>query len=43
MTVVDRSRLAGDPATCGAKPSSPKAATLSSTVIPFSEPATSAP
>ena len=31
------------PATWGAKPSSAKAATLSSTVIPRSEPATSAP
>ena len=43
MTLVARSRLSASPATCGAKPSSPKAATLSSTVIPRSEPAISAP
>ena len=43
ITVVDRSRSAWWPATCGAKPSSPKAARLSSMVRPFSEPATSAP
>ena len=35
--------LRGRPATCGAKPSSPNAATLSSTVTPRSEPAISAP
>ena len=43
ITVVDSSRFADRPATCGAKPSSPKAAMLSSTVRPRSEPATSAP
>src|ERR1700730_2988496 len=43
MTVVARSRLADSPATCGAKPSSLNALTLSLTVRPFSEPATSAP
>jgi len=43
MTVVDRSRCADSPATCGANPSSLNAATLSLTVTPFSEPATSAP
>jgi len=43
MTVVARSRLAESPATCGAKPSSLNALTLSLTVSPFSEPATSAP
>src|ERR1700685_4612554 len=43
MTVVDRSRCAGRPATCGAKPSLLKALMLSPTVTPFSEPATSAP
>lgn len=42
ITVVDRSRSPDSPATCGAKPSSEKAAMLSSTVSPFSEPATSA-
>src|SRR5260370_27745967 len=43
MTVVARSRLADSPATCGAKPSSLNASTLSLTVSPFSEPAISAP
>ena len=43
MTVVDRSRRAASPATCGAKPSSLNALTLSVTVRPFSEPAISAP
>jgi hypothetical protein len=43
MTVVASSRLADSPATCGAKPSSLKAAMLSLTVSPFSEPAISAP
>ncbi|NIL87599.1 hypothetical protein RhoFasGS6_05026 [Rhodococcus fascians] len=42
ITVVDRSRLSDNPATCGANPSSPNAAMLSSTVNPRSEPATSA-
>ncbi|GAB4623314.1 hypothetical protein MOKP43_21710 [Mycobacterium avium subsp. hominissuis] len=36
ITVVVSSRLAGAPTTCGAKPSSPNASTLSETVIPFS-------
>ncbi len=43
ITVVVRSRLADSPATCGAKPSSLNASTLSLTVSPFSEPAISAP
>ena len=43
MTLVARSRLSARPATCGAKPSSLKAVTLSSTVIPRSEPAMRAP
>ena len=43
MTFTDRSRLAARPATWGANPSWPKAATLSSKVVPRSEPATSAP
>ncbi len=43
MTLVARSLLSANPATCGAKPSSANAATLSSTVMPRSEPATSAP
>ena len=43
ITSVARSRLSERPATCGAKPSSPNAATLSSVVSPRSEPATSAP
>ena len=43
ITVVDRSRCADSPATCGAKPSSLNAPMLSATVTPFSEPATSAP
>ena len=42
MTVVACSRFCGRSATCGRKPSSRKAATLSSTVMPCSEPATSA-
>ena len=42
ITVVDRSRFPDSPATCGAKPSSPNADRLSSTVRPLSEPATSA-
>ena len=42
-TVVASSRCGRWPATCGAKPSSAKAAMLSSTVRPRSEPATSAP
>ncbi len=42
MTVVARSRSSHSPATWGARPSSPKAATLSSTVRPFSDPATRA-
>ncbi len=36
ITVVDRSRLSSAPTTCGAKPSSPNASTLSATVRPFS-------
>ena len=43
ITVVERSRVAGSPAVCGAKPSSANAATLSWAVVPRSEPATSAP
>ena len=43
ITVVARSRLADRPATWGANPNSEKAAMLSSTVRPFSEPATRAP
>ncbi len=43
MTLVVRSRLAASPATWGANPSSPKAAMLSSSVVPRSEPATRAP
>src|SRR6516162_2956533 len=43
MTVVAISRAAGSPATCGANPSSPNAATLSRMVTPSSAPATSAP
>ena len=43
MTVVAISRVAGSPATCGAKPSSENASTLSRAVSPFSAPATSAP
>ena len=43
MIVVANSRWLLSPATCGANPSSAKAAVLSSTVIPRSEPATSAP
>ena len=39
ITLVVRSRLSASPATWGAKPSSPKAATLSSTVRPRSDPA----
>src|SRR6478736_5123328 len=42
MTVVDRSRWLLRPATCGAKPSSPNASTLSLSVRPNSDPATSA-
>ena len=42
MTVVASSRFAGRSATCGRKPSSSKAATLSSIVSPFSDPAISA-
>jgi hypothetical protein len=42
-TVVARSRCADNPATCGAKPNSPNAAMLSSSVSPRSEPAMSAP
>jgi hypothetical protein len=42
ITVVDRSRLSTAPTTWGAKPSSPKASTLSATVIPLSLAATSA-
>ncbi|EUA15362.1 FMN-dependent alpha-hydroxy acid dehydrogenase domain protein [Mycobacterium kansasii 732] len=36
ITVVAKSRFSVAPMTCGAKPSSAKAATLSATVIPFS-------
>ena len=43
ITVVAMSRAAGSPATCGAKPSSENAATLSRAVTPCSAPATSAP
>src|SRR5215831_1575969 len=43
ITLVDISRIAGSPATCGANPSSENAATLSRTVRPSSAPATSAP
>ena len=43
MTLVARSLLSASPATCGAKPSSAKAVTLSSTVTPRSEPAIRAP
>ena len=39
ITVVARSRVADKPAMCGANPSSPKAAVLSSMVNPRSEPA----
>src|ERR1700758_3370577 len=39
-TVTARSRLAGSPPTCGVNPSSPNAATLSFSVAPCSEPAT---
>src|SRR5580693_7636807 len=39
-TVTDRSRAAGSPAACGANPSSPNAATLSLSVAPCSDPAT---
>ncbi len=39
-TVVARSRLAGCPAACGVNPSSPNAATLSFSVAPCSDPAT---
>ena len=42
ITVVDRSRFSIAPMTCGAKPSSPNASTLSATVMPFSLAATSA-
>jgi len=42
ITVVDRSRVPELPATCGAKPSSAKAARLSSYDSPFSDPASSA-
>ena len=42
MNVVDWSRSADSPATCGAKPSSANAAMLSLYVIPRSEPASSA-
>ena len=42
ITVVDRSRAAELPATCGAKPSSAKAARLSSYDSPCSDPASSA-
>ncbi len=42
ITVVARSRSSHRPATWGARPNSPKAATLSSTVRPFSDPATRA-
>ena len=42
ITVVDRSRFSTAPTTCGANPSSPKASTLSATVIPFSLAAMSA-
>ena len=43
ITVVDICRVAGAPATCGANPSSEKAATLSRIVTPASAPAISAP
>jgi hypothetical protein len=43
ITVVDISLFARNPATCGAKPSSPNAATLSLIVTPASAPAMSAP
>jgi hypothetical protein len=43
MTVTPMFRSPARPAVCGAKPSSANAATLSSTVSPRSEPATSAP
>src|SRR5580693_2236665 len=39
-TVVARSRCLANPATCGANPSSPNAATLSASVAPCSDPAT---
>lgn len=42
ITFVAMSRLPDRPATCGAKPSSANAAVLSATVVPFSEPASSA-
>jgi len=42
ITVVDRSRLSDAPMTCGAKPSSPNASTLSEAVSPFSLAAMSA-
>ncbi len=43
ITVTPMFRSLARPAVCGAKPSSAKAAMLSSTVRPRSEPATSAP
>ncbi len=43
ITVVAISLVAGSPATCGANPSSPNAATLSLIVAPASAPAISAP
>jgi hypothetical protein len=43
MTVVPSCRSLLSPATCGANPSSAKAAVLSSTVSPRSEPASRAP
>ena len=42
IMVVDISRLSDSPAAWGAKPNSLNAATLSSTVSPFSDPATNA-
>ena len=42
ITVVARSRFSQAPITCGAKPSSPNASTLSESVSPFSLPASSA-
>ena len=42
ITVVARSRFSSAPMTCGAKPSSAKASTLSATVTPFSLAANSA-
>ena len=43
MTVTAMFRSLLSPATCGAKPSSAKAAVLSSALRPRSDPATSAP